>query len=147
MRHSFRSIVNNTKENDSLLDQWMTHRMWFLSKMALSLKEKLKLALGDKTKESFFFQGSTDSSVPEKNTDGVIWTKWKEELELIKEQEIKNEEKYYRKMYTGSCWQFTVQFQSLTTRSDSLWFFLTCVKIVQLRKSYWVVSYAHKTVD
>jgi len=41
--------------------------------MALSLKEKLKLALGDKTKE---------------------------ELELIKEQEIKNEEKYYRKMYT-----------------------------------------------
>ena len=68
--------------------------------MALTLKEKLKLALGDKTKESFFFQGSTDSSVPEnkKNTDGEIWTKWKEELELIKEQEIKNEEKYYRKM-------------------------------------------------
>jgi len=71
--------------------------------MALSLKEKLKLALGDKTKESFSYQGYTDSSVHKNqiNRDSAIWTKWKEELELIKEQEIKNEEKYYRKMYTG----------------------------------------------
>ena len=116
----FSVIPPQYKVDDSFLDQRMTHRMWFLCKMALSLKEKLKLALGDKTKESFSYQGSTDSSVlkNQKNRDSAIWTKWKEELELIKEQEIKNEEKYYRKMYTGKFGKYTVEFQSHTTRSD-----------------------------
>ena len=124
--------------------------------MALSLKEKLKLALGDKTKESFSYQGYTDSSVHKNqiNRDSAIWTKWKEELELIKEQEIKNEEKYYRKMYTGKFWKYTVEFQSHTTRSDFPVFLgLRKLRVLLgqisdwIRKSEWVAGDANRTVD